>query len=272
MTKSLPKQGKYKSIIEYIFLSKYLLDADNISFSNSDIENAVLALKISLPKNRYDVNYNLRFRANMPENVLNTAPPGKAWIIRIVGRSEYCFALVNDQPIAINSMLSATKIPDATPGIVAMYALNDEQALLTRVRYNRLIDIFTGITCYSLQNHLRTTVRLENTTYQVETDEIYVGIDRRGAHYIFPVQVKGGTDKMSVVQIEQDFALCADKFPTLICRPIGAQFTKNGLIALFEFELGEEGVTIAMERHYRLVKPETVTSEELEMYRNRLST
>jgi hypothetical protein len=108
-------------------------------------------------------------------------------------------------------------------------------------------------------------------TYQVETDEIYVGIDQRGAHYVFPVQVKGGTDKMSVVQIEQDFALCADKFPTLICRPIGAQFSKNGLIALFEFELGEEGVTIAMERHYRLVKPEAVTPEELETYRNRLN-
>lgn len=34
----------------------------------------------------------------------------------------------------------------------------DEQALLTRARYNRLIDVFTGLTCYSVQNHLRTTV------------------------------------------------------------------------------------------------------------------
>jgi hypothetical protein len=164
MTKSTPKQGKYKSIIEYIFLSKYSPNVENVHFSNSDIENAVHALKISLPKNRYDVNYNLRFRANMPDSVLKTAPSGMAWIIRIVGRSEYCFALVNDQPIAINSLLSATKIPDATPGVVAMYALNDEQALLTRIRYNRLIDIFTGITCYSLQNHLRTTVRSANAT------------------------------------------------------------------------------------------------------------
>ena len=55
-------------------------------------------------------------------------------------------------------MLVQAKVPDATPGIVAQYALSDEQALLARVRYNRLIDIFTGVTCYSLQNHLRTTV------------------------------------------------------------------------------------------------------------------
>ncbi len=55
-------------------------------------------------------------------------------------------------------MLSETKIPDSTPGIVMMYALSDEQALLARLRYNRLIDIFTAVTCYSLQNHLRTAV------------------------------------------------------------------------------------------------------------------
>ncbi len=44
-----------------------------------------------------------------------------------------------------------------------------------------IIDIFTGITCYSLQNHLRTTVP---DVGQVETDEVYVGIDRRGVHLI----------------------------------------------------------------------------------------
>jgi len=71
---------------------------------------------------------------------------------------------------------------------------------------------------------------------QVETDEIYLGIDRRGAHYVFPVQAKGGRDRMSVVQIEQDLAMCANKFPNLICRPIAAQFMGDELIALFDFE------------------------------------
>ncbi len=65
--------------------------------------------------------------------------------------------------------------------------MNDEQALLAKIRYNRLIDIFTGITCYSLQNHLRTTVP---NIGQVEIDEIYIGIDKRGAHYILPAQAK----------------------------------------------------------------------------------
>lgn len=38
---------------------------------------------------------------------------------------------------------------------------------------------------------------------QVETDEVYVGVDKRGAHFVVPVQAKGGTDSISVVQIEQ---------------------------------------------------------------------
>ncbi|WP_058868439.1 hypothetical protein [Chloracidobacterium thermophilum] len=37
--------------------------------------------------------------------------------------------------------LTETKLPDATPGLVSRYALDDEQALLAKVRYNRLIDM-----------------------------------------------------------------------------------------------------------------------------------
>ena len=107
----------------------------------------------------------------------------------------------NPISIVANPAMAETKIPDATPGVIALYALNDEQALLAKLRYNRLIDIFTGVTCYSLPNHLRTTVK---GIGQVETDEIYIGIDRRGVHYVFPVQAKGGKDTQNIVQIEQD--------------------------------------------------------------------
>ena len=78
----------------------------------------------------------------------------RLWIIRSTGRSKYRFVLVTDVPLTPNPNLAVTKVPDATPGIIAKYALSDEQAVLARVRYNRLIDIFLGITCYSLQNHL----------------------------------------------------------------------------------------------------------------------
>jgi hypothetical protein len=139
---------------------------------------------------------------------------------------------------------------------------------LAKVRYNRLIDIFTGLTCYSLQNHLRTTVP---EIGQVETDEIYIGIDKKGVHYILPVQAKGGSDKLGVVQIEQDFAVGAAKFPKLICKPIAAQFLDNGTIALFEFELIEDEIKIIAEKHYRLVRQDELSVEEIEIYKTRIN-
>ena len=104
---------------------------------------------------------------------------------------------------------------------------------------------------------------------QVETDELYVGVDKKGVHYVIPVQAKGGKDKLSVVQIEQDIAVCATKFPSLISRPIGAQFTRNDVIALFEFEQNDRGVVVSSEKHYKLVPPDEVTEEDLRAYRER---
>ena len=164
--------------------------------------------------------------------------------------------------------MASTKIPDSTPGIIAKYAFSDEQAVLARVRYHRLIDIFLGIACYSLQNHLRTTVRGMG---QVETDEIYVGLDKSGSHYVVPVQAKGGNDSLNRVQIEQDIALCADKLPSLVCRPVGTQLMQDDLIALFEFEQEGEDVKVVSEKHYQLVPPDAVSLEDLERYRQRLS-
>ena len=54
----------------------------------------------------------------------------------------------------------------------------------------------------------------------------------RGAHDVFPIQGKGGSDKLNMVEPEQDFAVCAAKFPNLVCNAIAAQFMKDDLIAL----------------------------------------
>src|SRR5690606_16368222 len=231
------------------------------------IEAAATKLGISLPKNLGDVVYSFKFRTSLPETIQTTAPEGQYWVIVGKGRAKYAFELKVFSKIRPDTMLPTIKIPDSTPGIVARYALNDEQALLTRVRYNRLIDVFTGVTCYSIQNHLRTTV---TGIGQVETDEVYAGVDKKGAHYVFPVQAKSGSDEIGIVQIEQDIALCLEKFPALECRSIAAQFMLDDVIALFEFGLDEEdGIVKLAERHYRLVPPEDLSDEELQKYRER---
>lgn len=266
MTES--KINRYARIIEHIFFTRYYEGVREITFEREEFEKVAKELGIKLPKNLGDIIYSFRYRVTLPASVLAKAPEGETWIIRPAGRGRYRFVAIPERPIVPNKMMSETKVPDATPGIVAKYSFNDEQALLTKVRYNRLIDIFTGVTCYSLQNHLRTTLP---DIGQVETDEIYVGIDKKGVHYVFPVQAKGGTDKLSIVQIEQDIALCKTKFPSLICRAIGAQFLNDDLIALFEFEEGDNGISLSSERHYKLVQPDEITLDNLETYRIRTS-
>lgn len=162
-----------------------------------------------------------------------------------------------------NPQLAEIKIPDATPEIVSAYALSDEQALLAKVRYNRLLDIFLGVAAYSLQNHLRTAVA---GLGQVEIDEIYVAIDKRGRQFIVPVQAKGGSDRLSTVQTRQDIACCAEKFPRLLCRAISAQFMEADLIALFALEQFGDDIRIMEERHYRLVPADQISGDELRAY------
>lgn len=233
-------------------------------FEREEIVEAATALGLERPRNVGDVIYTFRFRRPFPAHILSTAPAGKEWMLRKVGRSQYKFVLSTHWALAPNPALSVIKVPDATPGVITRYALGDEQALLAKLRYNRLVDLFTGLTCYSLQNHLRTTVA---EIGQVETDELYVGLDRRGCHFVLPIQAKGGRDRMSVVQIEQDIALCAEKFPALLCRPLAAQFMADEVIALFEFEDEDDGVRVREERHYRLVPQDQLTTEELNRYR-----
>jgi hypothetical protein len=86
---------------------------------------------------------------------------------------------------------------------------------------------------------------------------------------VIPVQAKGGKDRIGRVQIEQDYTVCAQKFPDLICLPIAAQFMANNLIALFVFEQNNDDIAVSAERHYRLVKPDELSVEELANYRAR---
>ena len=152
------RDNRYSQIIEAIFLKHFEKGTSEILFERSDIIRAAEKLSIKLPKNIGDILYSFRYRTQLPESIAEKAPSGTEWIIRPAGRALYKFVLASKSSIVPSTMLAETKIPDATPGVISKYKLNDEQALLAKLRYNRLIDIFTGLTCYSLQNHLRTTV------------------------------------------------------------------------------------------------------------------
>ncbi len=263
MTSKTKTANRYASLIESIFFSRYKKGSTEIRFLRNDFEETARKLNIVLPKNIGDAIYSHRYRNPLPMKILKTQPEGMEWIIEGIGRAQYVFRLVRLNRIVPNDRLAAIKIPDATPEIVTNYALSDEQALLAKVRYNRLLDVFLGAATYSLQSHLRTSVA---NLGQVEIDEIYVAVDKRGRQYIVPVQAKGGNDKLSTVQTKQDMECCAEKFPQLICRAISAQFMGENKIALFELAKSDGDIKIAEERHYCLVPADEISSDDLKSY------
>jgi hypothetical protein len=256
-------QNRYGAILERIFKAHYKKGLTTFEFERVEIEATAKTLQIQTPKNLGDVLYSFRYRNALPEAISTTAPSGKEWVIVGTGKSKYCFTLVSLNRIAPREELLPAKVPDATPEIIAAYALSDEQALLAKVRYNRLVDIFLGITTFTLQSHLRTTVKGMGA---IEIDEIYVGIDKRGRQFVVPVQAKGGKDKHGSVQTRQDVAFCAQKFPSLICRAISAQFMSGGRIAMFELTVEDGEIKVVDERHYELVPASQISADDLARY------
>lgn len=259
--------SKYEQIIEWVFQQNYQPNKVRVSFKREALVRACKSLGFARIKNLGDIPYSFRFRRELPASIQATAPEGAEWIIVGSGIAEYQFRLAAPGKIQPTPHLKPIKVPDATPEIVQHYAPGtDEQALLTRARYNRLVDIFTGVTCYSIQNHLRTTIA---TVGQVEVDEIYVGINKRGTHFVLPCQAKSVGDKFGIVQVMQDITLCQERYPHAICKPIAMQFiTVNG-VAMLELAVREESevlrLNIVEEKHYELVPRSQISDDELRL-------
>ncbi|TBZ79675.1 endonuclease [Rhizobium leguminosarum bv. viciae] len=234
-------------------------------FGRNEIELSAQKLGFGQPKNLGDVIYTFRYRQPLPKAILATQPKGRYWLILGAGDARYRFRLSALCYIEPKAGLLVRKIPDATPQIIAQYALTDEQALLAKVRYNRLIDIFLGITAYSLQNHLRTKIANYG---QIEIDELYVGVDSKGAQYIVPVQAKGGSDKLGVIQTIQDATFCRTQERYRHCTPrtVSAQFMGDDVIAMFELTFDGDDVSIVDEKHYKLVPGSHISPADLKIY------
>lgn len=257
--------SRYARLIEKIFLDRYKKGLNRIEFDREDLPTTATKLGIVLPKNLGDVVYSLRYRSEMPSAILKTQPKGKEWIIVGIGRAKYEFRLVKLNRIVPRPELITVGIPDSTPEIIRAYALNDEQALLAIVRYNRLIDIFLGLTTFSLQNHLRTTIANGS---QIEIDELYIGLDKHGCHYVIPVQAKGGADQISVVQTSQDIRWCEERFIGMRCRAISAQFMSEDRVAMFELTVSKDEVKVIDERHYKLLPADRIDKKAIQAYQS----
>ena len=259
------KMNRYEKIILDIFERKYSGE-EEFEFGRSDLAESCRRLGVEPPKNLGDVIYAFRYRLALPQAILDTQPPDRCWLILGAGDANYRFRLGRLANIAPSKGMMVRKIPDATPDIISKYAFSDEQALLARIRYNRLVDIFLGIAAYSLQNHLRTRVANYG---QIEIDELYIGVDGDGAQYVVPVQAKGRNDRLGVIQTIQDTMFCKTekRYRHCIIRPVSAQFIADDRIAMFELRFDGNDVEIVNERHYRLAEAGEITGEDLDAYR-----
>lgn len=252
-------QGIYSAIMESLFFAKYEEGTTEIIFSREEIVEHAIKINQRVPKNLGDLVYSFRYRATMPESITATAPDNYSWVIIGVGDAKYKFVLSRNTNIVPNANLRPVLIPNNTPEILSVYSLSDEQSLLSMVRYNRVIDLFLGIVAYSMQNHLRTKVE---EIGQIEIDELYIGVNKIGQHFVMPVQAKVGNDKIGVVQLYQDIAFCKQRFPDLICIPIAVHFQEQtNSICLFRLALDGYSVQVVEEKHYKLVSGTAINDD-----------
>lgn len=202
----------YVKVMKELFAHHSAKTNDEFEWSRNEIKEICTALGVKEPKNLGDNIYSIRHgRESLPEDILQFARP-RHWLLLPNGKGKYKFVKAKNGPFAPDRTLRAIKVPNSTPQIVERYALGDEQAVLARIRYNRLIDLFLGIAAFPLQSHLRTTVE-HFAKSQIETDELYVGVDRFGVQYVVPVQAKGPDEIIGAVQAIQDIYCCSERFP-----------------------------------------------------------
>lgn len=248
------KDRNRDKVIISVFKKHYRKDLAVIPFTMDDIRVAINTVSRENPSyqenNVADVRYQYTSgRRGLPAEIDRLGP----WMIEGRGKASYAFVLLKESPLVnISPDLHVILLPDATPEIVLEYAGKDEQGILAKLRYNRIPDIFLGITCYHLQNHWRTTVKDKG---QLEIDDLYVGLDVDGKQYVIPIEAKSRKDRISKTQIVQNVGFARERYPKLIIRPLGIQEINDQEIVVIEFTSGKSPDTIKIKemRRYKLV-------------------
>jgi len=241
-------------VMRRVFEKRYRPGMVEVAFSMDDIREAIAAVAKIRPgyreNNVPDVRYEFTSgRREMPESINKLGP----WMIVGRGKAKYAFAKLATSPvIKIQDDLLAVLLPGATPEIVLEYAGSDEQGLLAKVHYNRLLDIFLQITCYHLQNHWRTSIKGKG---QCEIDDLYVGLNINGKQFVIPVEAKCANENLSKTQVVQIIDFARDRYPKLIVRPVGVQEMKDGSLVMIEFSPAAhpDEIKIKEMRRYKLV-------------------
>ncbi|MCC7206012.1 MAG: hypothetical protein IT323_01810 [Anaerolineae bacterium] len=244
----------YDRIIESVFhtlVASSPQSEDVFSFTLDDVTSAAQRLGIAL-RNRPDVVYTYRTgRASLPQSILGAGH----WAIQAGRKGYYQFVRLSRSPyVDIPADLAIIRLLDSTPQLVLKFQGADEQAVLARIRYNRLVDIFTSLTAYHIQGHFRTAL---SQSGQVEIDDLYMGLDAGGKAYVVPIEAKsaGTRERLGVVQVTQLVQFAHRRFPGLPVRPVGVKVL-DGSYVFLEFNETENmnDVATTAYRRYELYR------------------
>lgn len=246
------KGQRRDEVLRRVFFKHFTEGEEEVVFTMDEIRDAISEVAALHPgyreKNVADVRYHFASgRGQMPTDVQAHGP----WMFTGRGKGRYALIKLTQVAEVILPDLDPICVPDATPEIVAQYAGEDEQGMLAKIRYNRLLDVFLQITCYHLQNHWRTTIKGKG---QCEIDDLYVGINTHGKQFVIPIEAKCADGRLSKAQIVQNIDFARSRYPQLIVRPVGVQEMIDGSMILIEFAPSDhpDNVTIREMRRYRL--------------------
>jgi hypothetical protein len=246
--------SRYDEVILEVFLRHYREDADYLIFQKDELTEICRKHGITV-RNIPDIVYTYRARRMLPAQILATGH----WAIESAGRGAYAFRLLRNPPhfqIKFGDY-APVDIYNAIPEVVEGLLRQDEQSLLTLILYNRLIDIFTGLTCFLIQNHYRNFVA---DTGEVELDALYVGVDKKGKLFVVPIEAKSQAENEMIgrVQISQMAKLIRQDFSKLHRRILAVKALTDGTIGMVEFDDQEEpdDFGIVSVSRYRLIRRE----------------
>ena len=247
--------SQYDEVILSVFSHHYREGAKYLKFQKDELADACRKYGITV-RNIPDIIYTYRTgRRMLPPKILATGH----WAIAPAGRGAYAFRLLRNPPhfdIPFKDY-APVDIYNAIPEVVEGLLRRDEQSLLTRILYNRLVDIFTGLTCFHIQNHHRSFVA---DMGEVELDSLYVGMDKKGALYVLPIEAKSQAESEMIgrIQVSQMAKLVRQDFSRLSRRVLAVKDLADGTIAMVEFDDHEEpdDFGIVSVSRFRLIRRE----------------
>ena len=242
----------YDEVILEVFNRHYVTGSNRLLFKKDELTEICNKHGI-IVRNIPDIIYTYRVRRSLPSQILSTGH----WAIEPAGRGAYAFRLLRNAPrfdIPFYDYESI-EIFNAIPEVVESLLRKDEQSLLTRLLYNRLVDIFSGLTCFHIQNHYRSFVM---DMGEVEVDALYVGVNSNGILFVVPLEAKSQSESEMIgrIQISQMVKLVRQDFPNFQRRILAVKALQDATIGIVEFNDYEDPdeIRILSVGRYKLIR------------------